>query len=154
MNENCELCTSAGGEVLHADEALRVVLIDDAQYPGFCRVIWNAHVKEMTDLAPAERSRMMMSVMKVEAALRETLSPDKVNLASLGNMTPHLHWHVIPRYADDVHFPGAIWAHEQREPHAAKLDERAGRLDALRAAIRQAFAEFGNDAPLNTAKES
>ena len=154
MNENCELCASAGGEVLHADDALRVVLIDDAQYPGFCRVIWNAHVKEMTDLAPAERSRMMMSVMKVESALRDTLSPDKINLASLGNMTPHLHWHVIPRYADDVHFPGAIWAHEQREPHAARLADRASRLDALRVAIRQAFAELNPEASSNAAKES
>jgi diadenosine tetraphosphate (Ap4A) HIT family hydrolase len=142
MNETCELCANDGGEVLHADDMLRVVLIDDAQYPGFCRVIWNAHVKEMTDLAPAERSRMMMSVMKVEAALRETMAPQKINLASLGNMTPHLHWHVIPRYADDVHFPGAIWAHEQREPNAAKLAERAGQLDALRAAIASQFAEF------------
>lgn len=141
MSKTCELCESAGGEVLHADEALRVVLVDDAQYPGFCRVIWNAHVQEMTDLAPAERSRMMMSVMKVEAALRDVLSPDKINLASLGNMTPHLHWHVIPRFADDVHFPGAIWAHEQREPNAEKIAQRAARLDALRAAIRSQFAE-------------
>jgi diadenosine tetraphosphate (Ap4A) HIT family hydrolase len=141
MSKTCELCETTGGEVLHADEALRVVLVDDAQYPGFCRVIWNGHVQEMTDLAPAERSRMMMSVMKVEAALREVLSPDKINLASLGNMTPHLHWHVIPRFADDVHFPGAIWAHEQREPNAEKIAQRAERLDALRAAIRSQFAE-------------
>jgi diadenosine tetraphosphate (Ap4A) HIT family hydrolase len=140
MSAACELCEGAGGEVLHADEALRVVLVDDAHYPGFCRVIWNAHVKEMTDLAPAERSRMMMSVMKVESALRATMSPDKINLASLGNMTPHLHWHVIPRYADDAHFPGAVWAHQQREPNAATLAERAARIDALRAAIAAQFA--------------
>jgi diadenosine tetraphosphate (Ap4A) HIT family hydrolase len=153
MSQACELCTLAGGEVLHADELLRVVLVDDGQYPGFCRVIWNAHVKEMTDLVPAERSRLMMSVMKVEAALRETMSPDKINLASLGNMTPHLHWHVIPRFAGDAHFPAPVWATAQREPDAAALAARASRLQALRAAIARQFREFAPDPSSATAKE-
>ena len=38
---------------------------------------------------------------------RDACEPDKMNLASLGNMTPHVHWHVIPRFRDDRHFPGA-----------------------------------------------
>src|SRR5215218_5796555 len=111
----CELCDQTGGEVLHHAEKLRVVLIDDAHYPGFCRVVWNEHVKEMTDLAPEDRVLLMDAVWRVEAAQRETMSPDKINVASLGNMTPHVHWHVIPRFADDAHFPGPVWAQQQRE---------------------------------------
>ena len=42
--------------------------------------------------------------------MRQVLNPTKINLASLGNMTPHLHWHVIPRFADDVNFPNPVWA--------------------------------------------
>jgi diadenosine tetraphosphate (Ap4A) HIT family hydrolase len=49
-------------------------------------------------------------VFRVEAALRICLQPEKVNLASLGNMTPHLHWHVIPRRSGDPTFPQPIWA--------------------------------------------
>src|SRR3978361_1329509 len=117
MTTACELCDEAGGEILFRSEQLRVVLIDDAAYPGFCRVIWNAHVKEMTDLAVTERSALMKAVCQVETAQREVLRPDKINLACLGNMVPHLHWHLIPRFTDDAHFPNPIWA--QAATHTA-----------------------------------
>lgn len=111
---SCELCDSPGGELVWQGPDLRVVLVNDADYPGFCRVIWNRHVAEMTDLKEAERMRLMRTVFAVESALRKTLHPDKINLASLGNMTPHLHWHVIPRRHGDRHFPHPIWFAPQR----------------------------------------
>ncbi|MGA8864823.1 MAG: HIT family protein [Gallionella sp.] len=111
----CELCEQAGGSLLWQDETCRVVQVADADYPGFCRVIWKQHVKEMTDLFVAEREHLMTTVFAVEAAVRAALHPDKINLASLGNMTPHLHWHVIPRFRQDKHFPQPIWGAGQRE---------------------------------------
>ncbi len=110
MKNACELCTQDGGEVVFRNTSLRVVIANDSDYPGFCRIIWNAHVKEMTDLSEAQRAEMMAAVFAVESAVRKIMQPHKINLASLGNMTPHLHWHVIPRYADDRHFPAPIWA--------------------------------------------
>jgi diadenosine tetraphosphate (Ap4A) HIT family hydrolase len=104
------LCAATGGEVLWRDGFCRVVAVGDRDYPGFCRVILDRHVREMTDLAAEERARLMQVVFEVEAALRELLAPDKVNLASLGNAVPHLHWHVIPRFRDDRHFPAPVWA--------------------------------------------
>src|SRR5512134_3646619 len=77
----CELCDTDGGEVLWRDDLCRVVLVADPDYPGFCRVILNRHVREMTDLPPAERIRLMEAVFAVEQAVRDTLAPDKVNLA-------------------------------------------------------------------------
>lgn len=113
---HCPLCQSETTEiVLWSDAFCRVIWVDDANYPGFCRVILNAHVKEMTDLSPAERQRLMAVVFAVEVAVKEVAQPDKINLASLGNVVPHLHWHVIPRWADDVNFPDAIWATARRE---------------------------------------
>ena len=111
----CELCDAPGGEVLWYDGFARVVLVGDADHPGFCRVILNAHTKEMTDLAEGERARLMTIVYVVEGLLRELLQPDKINLASFGNVVPHLHWHVIPRFADDPHFPNAVWSQKMRE---------------------------------------
>ena len=139
----CELCAGAGGEVVWQHPAYRVVLIDEAAYPGFCRVIWQDHVKEMTDLAPAERSLLANAVWAVEAAVRETMRPEKVNVASLGNMTPHLHWHVIPRFTDDVHFPRPLWAEACRAPDADSLAARRSRLPALRAAIGRHLQRAG-----------
>ena len=144
---SCALCRGAdgkdreGGEVLVDTAQLRVVLVDEARYPGFCRVIWQRHVAEMTDLEPAERSAMMMAVCRVELALREVMAPHKINLASLGNQTPHLHWHVIPRFTDDAHYPSPIWAEAQRESSAAVLAQRIAQIPALRRAIALQFSD-------------
>jgi diadenosine tetraphosphate (Ap4A) HIT family hydrolase len=135
MTAPCPLCGGDGGEVLFRDDLLRVVLVDEAEYPGFARVIVNAHVREMTDLAPTARWRLFEAVLAVEQAQREALSPEKVNLACLGNLVPHLHWHVIPRFTDDAHFPQPIWGARQREPDAPSLTGRRARLPALRVAI-------------------
>ncbi len=105
----CAFCAGDGGELVWRDARLRVILPDEADYPGFTRVVWAAHVVEMTELDPADREHLMSVVWRVEAAQRETLAPDKVNLASFGNVTPHLHWHVIPRWRDDRHFPEPVW---------------------------------------------
>ncbi len=118
----CELCDSVGGELLWQDDLCRVVLVADAHYAGFCRVILNRHVREMTDLPEAERIRLMAVVFAAEACVRETLRPHKINLASLGNMTPHVHWHVIPRFADDRHFPNPIWGEALREGALREVD--------------------------------
>jgi len=108
----------------------RVILVADADYPGFCRVIWNDHVKEMTDLPAHMRTELMNTVFAVESAVREVMQPEKINLASLGNMTPHLHWHVIPRHADDRHFPNPIWAAALRDTRKAQADDIRARLSA------------------------
>ena len=110
----CELCASTGGELLWENALCRVVNIDDPDYPGFCRVILNRHVAEMTDLDGEEPQEIMRIVFSVEATLRHLLNPDKINLASLGNMTPHVHWHVIPRWREDRCFPHPIWGAAQR----------------------------------------
>ncbi|MDN0083048.1 HIT family protein [Crenobacter sp. SG2305] len=128
---NCELCDRDSGEVLYRDNFLRVVLVtNEPDYPAFCRVILNAHVKEMTDLSAADRTRLMAWVFRTEAALRAVLNPDKINLATLGNVVPHLHWHVIPRFADDAHFPAPIWATRQRDGVVHRVEALAERLRA------------------------
>src|SRR6476620_4585960 len=115
MEPSCELCNSAGGAVLWSDGFCRLVWVDDADYPGFCRVILERHVSEMTDLAAPERDRLMRVVLSAEAALRDSVARDKVKRASLGNAVPHLHWHVIPRWRDDRCFPQPIWAEALRK---------------------------------------
>lgn len=114
MATGCVFCDGEGGRRLWGDARCRVVLTDEP-FVGFCRVIWNLHVREMTDLAATDRAYLMRVVYAIEGALRARLSPAKMNLAALGNVTPHLHWHVIPRFADDSHFPQPVWGSPQRE---------------------------------------
>lgn len=119
----CPLCAPPPEEAaLWGDARCRVVDAGEPGYPGYCRVVWNAHVAEMSDLGPDERAHLMAVVYAVEQALRALLRPDKINLASLGNRVPHLHWHVIARFTDDAHFPDAVWSARRREGAARVLD--------------------------------
>jgi diadenosine tetraphosphate (Ap4A) HIT family hydrolase len=139
MNESsipgCELCDSTRDETLWHDDSCRVILVPDPDYPGYCRVILNRHVREMTDLDISARERLMRVVFAAESAVRRVLHPDKINLASLGNMVPHLHWHVIPRFADDRHFPNSVWG----APKRAGAGRKASR-EAIAAALHELLA--------------
>jgi diadenosine tetraphosphate (Ap4A) HIT family hydrolase len=133
----CELCAADGGRVLFRDDFLRVVLAAEPDYPGFCRVILTRHVRETAELRPAERRRLMEVVFATEDEVRRATGAFKMNLASLGNVVPHVHWHVIPRRGDDARFPDPIWGPARRaavpppfdpEPLAAALARRLAAL--------------------------
>jgi diadenosine tetraphosphate (Ap4A) HIT family hydrolase len=89
----------------------------------------------MSDLTVTERQHLLAVVNAVEGAVRALLRPDKINLASLGNVVPHLHWHVIPRWRDDSHFPAPVWAPPSRPVPARVLPDSA----ALRGLLREAL---------------
>ncbi|HEX6708127.1 MAG TPA: HIT family protein [Albitalea sp.] len=110
----CELCEHAGGTLLWSDAGWRVVRVADPAFPAFYRVVCNHHVAEFSELLAPERQRCMDLVCAVERVLVERLAPTKINLAALGNMVPHLHWHVVARFDWDSHFPQPIWGTPQR----------------------------------------
>jgi diadenosine tetraphosphate (Ap4A) HIT family hydrolase len=144
----CELCALAAGraapgaQVVHEAEKFVVILADEPNYPGFARVVWRAHVREISDLADADRLLLNDAVWRLELAVREAMQPLKLNVASLGNVVPHLHWHVIPRYADDAHFPAPVWAQAVRATDDAVLEQRRALLPALARAIERRFASL------------
>jgi diadenosine tetraphosphate (Ap4A) HIT family hydrolase len=132
----CPFCDGDGGEVLWRGARLRVILAAEPDHPAFLRVVWNAHVREMTDLAAAQRVELMDAVWAAEQALRDALRPDKVNLASFGNMVPHLHWHMIARWTGDPHFPNPVWGARLRDgPRALAARDRAALASRLEQAM-------------------
>jgi diadenosine tetraphosphate (Ap4A) HIT family hydrolase len=136
----CELCELAASIKVIANDKFAVILADEPNYPGFARVIWNEHVREVSDLPDADRLLLNEAVFKLEQAVREVMQPLKVNVASLGNVVPHLHWHVIPRYADDAHFPAPVWAQAVRSTDEAALEARRALQPKLKQAIERKFA--------------
>ena len=113
-SDNCVLCSSQKYPIVWANDLLRIVLINDQNYRGYCRVDLINHVKEMADLDEETRNEFMGVIFQTEKIIKEYLQPDKINLASLGNITPHLHWHIIPRYFSDNHFPDSICIKKKR----------------------------------------
>ncbi|MBS0427767.1 MAG: HIT family protein [Proteobacteria bacterium] len=136
----CALCEAAGGRVLFENDSLRVIHAQEAGFPAFYRVVWRAHAREFTDLSRDERVHCLDAVCEVESALRAHLAPTKVNVATLGNAVPHLHWHVIARFGWDSHFPSPVWAGASRQAPADRLAAIEARLPALE---RELVAQLG-----------
>lgn len=112
----CPLCQSQNEHILFNTPNYRIIAVtDEPNTPAFCRVIWQQHRAEMTDLNPQQRQELMNAIYQVEAGMRQILKPTKINLASLGNIVPHLHWHIIARFNDDIYFPAPIWSVPQKD---------------------------------------
>lgn len=136
----CPLCEEPGGTLVWRGPLFRIVRAEEAGFPAFYRVVWQDHLPEFSDLSAADRQLCMEAVAQVEAVLREQLRPDKINLAALGNLVPHLHWHVIARFEDDSHFPRPIWSEPMRERDRAHEAALMRRLPAVDMAIAQLFS--------------
>lgn len=118
---DCALCTQAGGDLIVRAPRWRVVRAAEAGFPAFYRIIWADHVREFSQLSPADRAECMDVVVTVERVLLQHFPDAKINLASFGNVVPHLHWHVIARFPWDSRFPGPVWAPSQRDGIPAQL---------------------------------
>jgi diadenosine tetraphosphate (Ap4A) HIT family hydrolase len=137
---SCVLCETDGGLLLHRAPRWRLIRATDTpSFPAFYRVVWNEHVAELSELSDADRHACMDVVARVERVMRDHLAPTKINLAALGNMVPHLHWHLIARFDWDSHFPAPIWAAAQREAPDQRLAALSQQLPALDRALIDAF---------------
>jgi diadenosine tetraphosphate (Ap4A) HIT family hydrolase len=146
---DCPLCQVDKTSLLYWHPRWRVIDAQDPLFPVFTRVIWHAHVKEMSQLSRIEREELMSVVFEVESVMRAQLAPDKINLASLGNQVPHVHWHVIGRWRDDASFPDSVWtsrskSQEQQSLAMTQRQQTIGRLpgyhDALTNHLQRVFS--------------
>ena len=80
-----------------------------------------------------ERQHCLDALVAVEQALSQQLRPAKINLAALGNMVSHLHWHAIAGFAWDSHFPAPVWAAAQRGTVDAPLSALSAQQQSIRA---------------------
>jgi diadenosine tetraphosphate (Ap4A) HIT family hydrolase len=78
-------------------------------FRGYCVLVAKGHYKEMTDMPPVMQAEMFQDMMKVSAVLQKNFLPEKMNMCSLGNVVPHVHWHFFPRYKDDPQFKDPPW---------------------------------------------
>jgi diadenosine tetraphosphate (Ap4A) HIT family hydrolase len=131
----CPLCDGPGGLPVFSSPKFRVIRAQEPGFPAFYRLVWNDHAAEFTDLAAPDRELCMAAVAEVELSIRAHLRPDKVNLAALGNAVPHLHWHIVARFAWDSHFPASVWSPASREVLPGDLAAIGSLLPALDEAI-------------------
>ena len=131
-------CVFCSGERPAADHRIAdlgvttAYLHDDQFFPGWVVLVLKRHATELFQLDLCERARMMDEVSRVAALIHELYAPRKVNYELLGNQVPHIHWHVIPRRADDPAPHEAVWTvpHAPQRLDAATLSERIAILRA------------------------
>lgn len=112
----CSLCervklTAAGKYpyLIHEFNHSYLMLGEHQFFRGYCVLVSKGHYKEMTDMPPVIQTEMFQDMMKVSAVLQQVFSPDKMNMCSLGNVVPHVHWHFFPRYKSDPQFKDPPW---------------------------------------------
>ena len=124
------------------DPALRVAdlgvavayLHEDQFFPGWTVLVLKRHATELFELGREERAELTEEVSRLAQALATLHRARKINYALLGNQTPHIHWHVTPRLADDPAPTRPVWEvpHEPRRPEGREL---SARVAALRRAL-------------------
>jgi diadenosine tetraphosphate (Ap4A) HIT family hydrolase len=113
-----------------------VTLADEQAYRGYCILLLKDHHDHVDELPPERQARLWDDVARVAGALRRELAPVRLNYACLGNFVTHVHWHVIPRYADDPEPQHPIWVRPVAE---RVVSLPAGERQRLVAALRGAL---------------
>jgi diadenosine tetraphosphate (Ap4A) HIT family hydrolase len=120
--------------VVVGDLALcRLLLMDDANYPWCILVPRRPGVREIHELAEADRHALLDEVSRLSAAMQSAFAADKMNVAALGNVVPQLHVHVIARRVGDAAWPRPVWGAVPRQPYAE--DDREAVVRRLREAL-------------------
>lgn len=114
----------------------KVHLQNDADYRGYCILICRRHVVEIYELSEAERRNWIEDIARISKAVTEVCEPSKLNLAMLGNQSPHLHCHVIPRYPSDSEWGGPPAFRTPVERTALSAEAYAELKSALTAALQ------------------
>lgn len=111
-----------------------VVLNRDQFFPGYTLLFTKRHVTELFHLEQGERAELTEEVSRVAKALNDVFCPSKINYELLGNMVPHIHWHIVPRFSGDPLWPRPIWAEPHQELHL-EAAEYQDRIELIRKAL-------------------
>lgn len=138
MTEECFMCArlSDNGPLFVADlPSSRVYFNEDQFFPGWVFVVLKRHAVELYDLDPGERAALIEDVTRVARALARVYRPVKMNYELLGNLVPHIHWHLVPRRADDPAPRRPVWTHAHETRRLAPDEQRAC-IDAIRGLLK------------------
>ncbi len=140
MIDDCPLCKkttealAGNNPSLVRDFGKSLLFLGDHQYfRGACVLVWKGHVREPHELSEADQQMMTRDLLRAGKAVQEALRPWKLNYSCFGNLVPHLHWHIFPRYESDPDRLEHPWLHSSEFPKHPTTDaDRAELLPRLR----------------------
>ncbi len=124
--EDCPFCSLSPNNDYMLEVAdlkiSRLYLNKNQTYNGYCLLIFkDRHVTNLTELSNYEYEIFMQDLLNAQKAIMKVCVPDHINVAALGNIITHLHWHIIPRYKNDVRWGKPIWTTECKDMLDVKL---------------------------------
>jgi diadenosine tetraphosphate (Ap4A) HIT family hydrolase len=87
----------------------KFLLMNDSNYPWFLLIPRIDNIKELYDLSESNRAQLDFETVEVSKFIQSSFKPEKINIASLGNIVPQFHVHIIARYMDDISWPNPVW---------------------------------------------
>lgn len=103
---------------LHDLPLCQVRLMNDARFPWLILIPRRSRIEEWHELDVADAIQLAKDIRAAAQALHQYVHPDKINIASLGNVIRQLHVHVIARTSDDVAWPRTVWERGDRVPYS------------------------------------
>lgn len=116
----------------------RVLMMDDSRYPWLILVPRLANVREWLDLSSRDQALLLAEQLQVSRCLKTLVSPDKLNIATLGNVVPQLHVHIVARFESDFAWPAPVWGIGDSVRYPP--DEKVALLGRYRSALASAPA--------------
>lgn len=113
----------------------RVLLMNESRYPWLILAPRRAGIREIHELAAADRQQLWAESDQVSRALIALFQPDKLNIAALGNVVTQLHIHHIARFQTDAAWPAPVWGKFVPESYALAVASQ--HLQAIRQALHQ-----------------
>jgi len=140
----CAICnriaswqTAGNPFLIHEFEHSLFVIGEHQYHRGYAQVILKQHACELHALPAQTQAAFFRETMQATQALAAAFAPSKMNHASYGNLDPHLHWHLFPRYRNDPDHDKQPWLHAADFPRHL-IDERTAR--ELAARVRASLA--------------
>ena len=114
-----------------------LLLMRDANYPWCILVPDREGIAEIYQLSETDQQQLLRESSQLSLAMAAAFSPDKFNVAALGNVVPQLHIHHIARYKTDVAWPAPVWGRVAVKPYSE--DELAAVVQSLLSELTEGF---------------
>ncbi|MCU7797954.1 MAG: HIT family protein [Candidatus Thiodiazotropha sp. (ex Myrtea spinifera)] len=91
----------------------RLLLMNNTLFPWFI-LVPRVEVTEIHELLPSQQQKLLEEINFLSRFVQQTFSPDKLNVAAIGNIVRQMHVHIVGRREDDICWPGVVWGVKQK----------------------------------------
>ena len=141
QNQACSICQRVAlwrdgrnPHFIHEFEHSVLVVGDHQFHRGYCLLLLKDHVRELHELEEGVFVALSLELIRAGRAVAETFKPWKMNYSCYGNLDPHIHWHLFPRYESEPDHLNHPWLHASEfKDHLIDADmarSLAGRIKA------------------------